>query len=269
MRIASLSMYSDPKPLAEATAAFWGFLSASLKEQGIPDVPDRLNATIAYNDAWVHPDLLLAQTCGFPYVKHLRGKVRLVATPVYDHPGCDGPAMCSLIVVHRDSPARVLADLRGAHAAINQPDSNSGVNLFRAAIAPLSRDGRFFSSVIETGGHRASIEAIAGGRADVAAIDCITYGNLLRFDPSSLSKTRILAQTAKGPGLPFITPATTSDKDVLVLQDALKQAIAAPVLAEVRDVLALKDFAVLSDADYQPLAEFERVASDLGYPVIA
>jgi hypothetical protein len=34
-------------------------------------------------------------------------------------------------------------------------------------------------------------------------------------------------------------------------------------------VLSLKDFAVLSDADYEPVAELARFAHRLGYPEIA
>ena len=194
---------------------------------------------------------------------------RLVATPVYDHPGCGGPFKCSFIVVGEDSGARSLEDLRGTRAAINEPFSNSGVNLFRAAIAPLARNGRFFSSVIETGGHRNSIAAITAGKADVAAIDCVTYGNVLRFDPQSLTGVRILAETVKGPGLPLVTRADASDEEVSLLSQVLQQAITEPSLAPVRDVLALKDFVLLSDADYEGLAELEREAQRLGYPLIA
>ncbi|WP_455273977.1 phosphate/phosphite/phosphonate ABC transporter substrate-binding protein [Rhizobium herbae] len=269
MRLASLAMYASPPPLAEATAKLWDFLSEALMRAGLDEVPATLDGAVDYHQAWTQPDLLLAQTCGFPYVKHLRGKVKLVATPVYGHPGCGGPSMRSFIVVAKDSDAQSLEDLRGTRAAINQSDSNSGSNLFRAAIAPLSRHGRFFSSVIETGGHRNSIAAIAAGRADVAAIDCVTYGNVLRFDPGSLAGVRILTQTVSGPGLPFITRADASDAEIVLLRQALKQAIAEPKLAIARDVLRLKDFVVLSDTDYEPLAELERQAQRLGYPVIA
>ena len=269
MRLASLAMYASPPPLAEATVALWNFLSDALRRAGLDDVPDTLNASVRYKEAWTDPALLLAQTCGFPYVKQLRGKVRLVATPVYGHPGCDGPFKCSFIVVRENSGARSLEDLRGTRAAINEPISNSGVNLFRAAIAPLARNGRFFSSVIETGGHRNSIAAIIAGKADVAAIDCVTYGNVLRFDPQSLAGVRILAETAKGPGLPLVTRAGASDEEVSLLRQVLQQAIIEPSLAPVRDALALKDFVLLSDADYEALAELEREAQRLGYPLVA
>lgn len=269
MRLVSLAMYVSPPPVAEATRLLYEFLRDSLRADGLEGVPDALDDAVRYDEAWLHPDLLLAQTCGYPYVRHLRGRVRLVATPAYGHPGCDGPSKCSVIVIHRSSTAAVLEDLRGSRAAINEPDSNSGVNLFRASIAPLARGGRFFDAVIETGGHRASIDAVASGRADVAAIDCVSYGNMLRFDPGRLASLRVLAETAKGPGLPFITRAGASNAEVMSLRRALKAAIEAPALADVRDTLSLRDFAILDDGDYQPLADMEATARHLGYPAIA
>ncbi len=266
--LASLAMYVRPPPIAAANARLWGFVRDTLRDEGLAGVPEALDQTIRYDAAWVHPQLLLAQSCGYPYVKHLRGKVRLVATPVYSLPGCDGPNMCSFIIVHKDSQVRSLGGLRGARAAINDPNSNSGVNLFRAAIAPFAKGADYFSSVIETGGHNSSLDAVTAGKADVAAIDCVTYGNTLRFDPDRLAGVRVLAETRNGPGLPFITRRDASDDDVAVLRRALYKMITDPSLAETRDTLALKDIAVLSDADYEPLAELERDAYRQGYPVI-
>ncbi len=268
-RLASIAMYISPPPVAEATQALWAFLSDALKRAGMAAVPDTLDRAVRYDAAWMHPDLLLAQTCGYPYVTLLREKVRLVATPVYGLPGCEGPAKCSFIIVRKGAEVETLADLRGARAAINEPGSNSGVNLFRASIAPLARDGRFFSSVVETGGHGASIDAVTDGTADIAAIDCVTYGNTLRFDPQRLAGIRVLTETVKGPGLPFITRAEASDEEVAVLCQALQEAVAQPSLSHIRDALSLKGFVTLDDAAYEPLAALEREAHRLGYPVIA
>ncbi|MDQ0321725.1 ABC-type phosphate/phosphonate transport system substrate-binding protein [Pararhizobium capsulatum DSM 1112] len=159
--------------------------------------------------------------------------------------------------------------LRGARAAINEPGSNSGYNLFRAFVAPHAVDGRFFSSVKETGGHRASIDAVSSGEADVAAIDCVTFGNTLRFDPDRVAGVRILAETPRGPGLPFITGAATPARDLIILRRALSETIADPELAAVCDTLSLRGISLLGDADYEVLAELDREAADQGYPTIA
>jgi hypothetical protein len=41
-------------------------------------------------EVWTDPRLLLAQTCGYPYVMALKEKgIRVVATPLYDAPHCE------------------------------------------------------------------------------------------------------------------------------------------------------------------------------------
>ncbi|EMS95675.1 hypothetical protein H009_21586 [Agrobacterium tumefaciens str. Cherry 2E-2-2] len=268
MPLASLAMYASPSPVKEATALFWAALGKRLRAGGI-DAPEALDDEIRYDEAWLRPDLLFGQTCGYPYVRHLRGKVQLVATPVYNLPGCDGPLKCSFIIVNAASPARSIEELRGARAAINEPGSNSGYNLFRAFVAPHARDGRFFSSVQETGGHLASIDAVSSGKADAASIDCVTFGNTLRFDPQRVAGVRILAETARGPGLPFITAAATPARELVALRRALAETIADPELAGVCDMLSLRGISLLGDADYEMLAELDRGAARHGYPVIA
>lgn len=268
MTVASLAMYVSPPPVEEATRLFWRGLGERLRDYGV-EAPEALDEDLRYDEAWLRPDLLFGQTCGYPYVRHLRGKVQLVASPVYGLPGCDGARKCSFIVVNARSSATSIEDLRGKRAAINQPGSNSGYNLFRAFVAPYAVDSRFFSSVIETGGHRASMEAVSNGTADIAAIDCVTFGNTLRFDPESVAGLRILAETPKGPGLPFITAASTSPEHLKILRRALEETIADPALADTCDTLSLQGISLFGDADYEVLAEFDREAARRGYPVIA
>ncbi len=265
-RLASLAMYANPEPVAAATAKLWQYLRDRLRAEGLSDVPEALSP-LPYDEAWLRPDLLLAQTCGFPFVSRLRGKVRLVATPVYRYPGCDGPDMCSFLIVRSDSTATALIDLKGARAAINQPDSNSGANLFRAMVAPLAEGGRFFGASLQTGSHAASIDAVREGAADIAAIDCVTYANILRFDPRRLAGIRVLGKTMKGPGLPLITGLSAPDAEVALLRQVLDAAVADPALETVRDQLGLVGFARLEDADYAPLAALADGARALGYPV--
>lgn len=268
MSLASLAMYASPSPVSEATALFWVALGARLRAAGV-DAPRALDEEIRYDEAWLRPDLVFGQTCGYPYVQRLRGKVQLVATPVYNLPGCDGPLKCSFIIVKASSPVQSIEELRGARAAINEPGSNSGYNLFRAFVAPHARDGRFFSSVQETGGHLASIDVVSKGEADVASIDCVTFGNTQRFDPQRVAGVRILAETAKGPGLPFITSAATPARQLVILRRALAETIADPELAGVCDTLSLRGISLLGDADYEVLAELDRDAARHGYPLIA
>lgn len=259
-------MYVAPAVVVEAQRLFWAFLREHLRQDGIPGVPETLDEDIAPHDAWLNPRLLLAQTCGFPLVKHLRGRVRLVATPVYQAPGCQGPTMCSVIVVRKEGTPPSLAAGAGLAVAINERGSNSGYNLLRAAVALHAGGKPFFSSVTETGGHLASMEAVRAGKADLAAIDCITYDLLRRHAPGRLEGLSILTQTPAGPNLPFITRLSASDGEVASIRNALKAAVATPELAEARAILGLTDVVVLEESAYDLLLQHERTAIDAGYP---
>jgi ABC-type phosphate/phosphonate transport system substrate-binding protein len=268
-RIASLAMYCDPPPVAAATRALWAYLGGRLRKAGMRDVPRRLDETIAHDAAWLDPRLLIAQTCGYPFALRLRGRVRIVATPVYDHPGCDGATSGSFVVVRAGAPAKSVVDLRGRVAAINDPFSNSGTNLLRRLVAPHAVGGRFFGGVIESGSHAASLAMVANGTADVAAIDCVTYGNIARFAPRRLAGVRVLAETAKTAALPLITRAEASDAEVALLRDALAHATRDALLAPARATLGLRGFSLLPESAYDTVLMLERQAIALGYPTLA
>jgi ABC-type phosphate/phosphonate transport system substrate-binding protein len=268
-RLVSIGMYLDPPPLRDATTALWAHVRDSLRAAGLAGVPEAADEALPLEDAWLHPGLLLAQTCGYPFATRLRGQVRLVATPCYDRPGCSGPISGSFLVVRADDRAASLAELAGRRAAINYRTSNSGHNLLRAATAPFARGRPFFAKVVETGGHGASIAALAAGEADVAAIDCVTWGNVARFAPERVAALRVLGETPKTPGLPLITRGGASDAELALLRAALDRAVADGAMAEPCEILGLSGFAVLTEADYDAVLQLERDAIALGYPVIA
>lgn len=268
-RIAALAMYDAPAVVAAANDTLWAGIRDRLRAAGLAGVPDRLIRSGAYSDAWLDPRLLLAQTCGFPYVRHLRGRVRLVATPVYGFAGGEGAERRSVVVVAAGAPVQRVEDLRGARAAINDPGSNSGANLLAALVAPLAREGRFFASVTVTGSHRGSLAAVAAGRADVAAIDSVTFGLLAAHAPEEVAGVRVLAETPGGPGLPLITRSEASDDEVAMLRAALAGVLADPALAEARATLGLVGIAVLGDAEYEVLARYANKAAARGYRELA
>jgi ABC-type phosphate/phosphonate transport system substrate-binding protein len=55
-----------------------------------------------------------------------------------------------------------------------------------------------------TGTHRLSALAVASGKAEIAAIDAVTWSILQRWEPG-LDLVRQLDTTAPTPGLPYIT----------------------------------------------------------------
>jgi ABC-type phosphate/phosphonate transport system substrate-binding protein len=257
MSLAALPMYDLPA-VRWATDALWAALFARL-----PGAPATLTRDRPAEAIWADPDLLLAQTCGYPLVGALAGKVQLVATPCYDAPGCEGPFHRSVIVVRRDDPAASLPDLRGRRAAVNSAASNSGMNLFRREIADLAGGRPFFAETIDTGAHVASVAAVASGRADTAAIDVVTWALLAAAEPQTVGALRALAWTRPAPGLPLITSVRTDAATMDALRRALDTVAVDPALAAVRAALRLGSFA--PPPDYGVISQIEREAAALGY----
>jgi ABC-type phosphate/phosphonate transport system substrate-binding protein len=266
--VASLLMYDNPDVVQRANDALWTAIRDHLRARGFA-APDALDRNGDYHSYWLRADLALAQTCGYPYVSELKGKVRLVATPAFSYPGGKGAKRASFIVVREDYPARSLGDLRGKRAAINDWLSNSGMNLLRISVAPLAGGKPFFSDIVVTGGHLASIASVREGRADVAAIDSITWGLHARHAPEKISGVRILAETPMGPGLPYITRSDASDAEVAALREAISGALGDPLLKDAVETLGITGIEVLDDSDYAELERFRDEALRLGYPKVA
>ena len=268
MALASLAMYDLPE-LRAATDAWWQGLARAFRREGVADVPDALDRRTDFQQVLLSPDLLFAQTCGYPLTHALADKVTLLATPCYAIEGCAAGDYCSVVIVARDSPATDITALRGARCAINGTDSQSGYNALRALVAPLAAGGRFFGKVAVSGGHRASIGLVAAGQADIAAIDCVTYTLLNRHRPAVLAGTRVLCRTAAAPNLPYVT-RRRADADLLArLRNGLQRAMVDPALTTVRDSLMLADIAVLPLSAYDRITAMEAAAIAAGYPAVA
>lgn len=268
MKIANLTMYDLPEVTA-VTDAWWDGIARALTKAGVEDVPQKLTRDLDMDTVWRSPDLLLSQTCGYPYTHDYKDVLRLVATPVYNCDGCDGPGYCSMIMVREADPASGLDDLRGQRAAINSETSQSGYSALRAVVAPFAQDGSFFSQVIASGGHANSLAMVAGGEADVCATDSVTYAMLARHKPAAIAGLRALGRSPMAPGLPYVTRAQASDDLVARLRDALFAVLDDPGLAAVRADLFIAGMQVLPDQAYQRIIDIKTRAEDLGYPRVA
>jgi ABC-type phosphate/phosphonate transport system substrate-binding protein len=180
-------------------------------------------------------------------------------------PGCAGGDYCSLILVPQQG-ARTLEELRGAVAVINQPHSHSGMNALRHTMAPLARDGRFFSRVTVSGGHLASMAALRQGLADVAAVDCATYALASRADPRLTAGVRVLQTTAAAPGLPMIAALAVADAQAQDLREVLLS-LHQQVPNLLQD-LSITRFHAVDLADYARIREQELEAAQCGYPTL-
>jgi ABC-type phosphate/phosphonate transport system substrate-binding protein len=267
-RSASLGMYDSPA-LQAANDALWTAIAVRLSAEGVADVPAQLDRTRPLAAIWDDPALLLAQICGYPLVTQWRGRLRYVATPRYRVPGCEGAHHRSRFVVRRTDPAMTLAALRGRRAAINEPTSNTGMNLLRAAVAAHARARPFFGAVIETGSHTASARLVASGGADIAAIDAVSFAHLERHESNITRDLRTLGWSVSVPGLPLVTARTAQPRDVAMLRRVLQDIADDPALADIRETLLIDGFDVLHPSRYRSALQLERGAGRAGYPLLA
>ncbi|WP_193368157.1 phosphate/phosphite/phosphonate ABC transporter substrate-binding protein [Pelagibius marinus] len=265
---ASLPMYELPG-LEAATDAWWTGLAAALRAEGVAEVPTHLTRAAELSELWTAADLLFSQTCGYPLTHALAAKVTLLATPVYDVPGCAGGLYRSEILLRADDPAEALSALRGRRVAVNARDSQSGYSALRHAVAPLAAQGGFFGEVQVSGSHLASMTSVAQGQADVCAVDCVTYHLLKRTEPALTGRLRVLTSSAEAPALPYITRRDIGAEDLRRLRAGLARAIADPALAELRAALLIKDMVVKPLSDYDRILELEAAAAAAGYPELA
>ena len=265
---ASLPMYDLPELRAQ-TDALWAGFARAFRAEGLPNVPDVLTRGDDVTALWTSPDLFFSQTCGYPLTHRLAGRVTLVATPVYDLPDCAPGHYRSEILVRADDAAARLADLRGRCAAANGADSQSGYSALRHAVMDLAEDGRFFASVIFTGSHRASMQAVVRGEADVGAVDIVTHRLLQRAAPDLTGALRVLAGSAEAPALPYIARRDIAEEDLQRLRAGLARALGDPALAEVRRALLLAGVVVLPLSAYDRIGEMESAARAAGYPELA
>ena len=263
--VAALQMYDWPE-VRLANDALWAFLSAQLAAGGIPS-PARLDRRSNYAGVWSLPELLMAQTCGYPYATGLRDRVRLVGTPCYDVPGCRGADYSSVIIAGRHSTITSLAELGDAVAAVNSVSSQSGHWAMREAIAE-AKNGVAPRAVVLSGGHRQSLRMVAAGAADVAAIDAVCWALAARHEPSVVAAVKVIGRSPFAPGLPIITARTTSDHVVAALSAAWSAAITAPELADTRCDLFLAGFKQPPEPDYDRIMDLRRSALEVRFPAV-
>lgn len=193
--IASLPMYDLPA-MQGANDRYWQAIRMHLGEG-----PAHLTRKGDLWDHWLSPDLILSQTCGYPFRARLHGRVTLVGTPDYGLPDCPPGHYNSVLIARSDDTRSDLRDFATARFAFNEALSQSG---WAAPQTYAAARGFAFTNIVQTGGHRASALAVAEGRAEIAAIDALTWA-LLKRDEAFAAALKELERTDPTPVLPYIT----------------------------------------------------------------
>lgn len=215
--IAGLPMYDWPE-VADEVDLLWTTIAAAARERGIA-VPDRLTRTASVVDLWSDPTMILGQVCSLNPVRDGLGETEVIGTIVYepppDLPDHERGTYYSVLVARADDErcqglgpngiGHGAADLSiqrfgGATVAANGTDSQSGYWSLGRFLGEHLIDGPIFADIVFTGAHRESVRAVAGGRADFAAIDVHSWRLATEHEPAS-SELTVIGTTGPTPGV--------------------------------------------------------------------
>lgn len=141
--------------------------------------------------------------------------VRLLGVaPVFNDPRAVGlPTYYADVVVRHDDPAVTFADLRGRTVGYNDAISLSGRLALLLHLAELGEDASYFSALIATGSHDASLQALHDGSIDVATMDSTTL-RLRRATHHPLAgEVRVIEGLGPHPIQPIVVRSTVSEDD--------------------------------------------------------
>ena len=202
----------------------------------------------------------------FFWLRELKGPpVELIgAAPVFrDGRALGQPVYFSEVVVRRESQVRSFSELRGCSWAYNDPCSLSGYYNLLKKLMEIGEDGRFFDRVRCSESHFNSMEMVASGEMDAAAIDSNVLRIKLRSAPGLLKRLRVIETWGPFPIQPAVLRSNLHPK----LKDRLRTSLLGigasfrtpPTLAE----FGLERFAPVTYENYAPeeqaLRECERV----------
>ena len=197
----------------------------------------------------------VAFICSAPYVKD-REKfgVELLAAPSVN----GSPRYHSYIIVHKDSPVKSFAELRGKVFAFTDPGSNTG-KLYPAYLVKTtgSTPEKFFRSFMYSYSHNKSIEMVAKKIADGAAVDSIVYEYMVKKGSPYAKETRTIKRSP-----PFGMPPVVVTKNI---SPALRGKIKTAFLnmhktakgKAILDAMMIDSFVQISDREYDSIREME------------
>jgi ABC-type phosphate/phosphonate transport system substrate-binding protein len=247
-------MYDWPE-VRPAWDELWSLTRANLERAG-QAAPQHLIHDDADQVHWNDGGLLLGQTCGWPFVSSLRDEVTPLARFDFALAGNPAGHYHSVFVTHEflefADPLAIGGWIGKANPriAINAADSQSGCRVFGECFAERfeARTG----SISISGSHRRSIRMVAAGKADICAVDAVSWRLALAHEPAAKS-LHIAARSAAVPGLPLIT-SNRAGVDLGVILDALDAAIRTMKPAE-RAKLGLCGLVRATAGDYEILRE--------------
>jgi phosphonate transport system substrate-binding protein len=214
------------------------------------------------NDLVKSGDVTLALVCTNPYLagREEFGMELLVA------PQVDGDTVYySLLIAGRGVEAESLADLRGVTFAFSDPLSNTGrlAPLYQLALLGESPDS-FFNRTIFTYAHDSSIQAVAEGVVDAAAVDSVVFNNLRLTEPSLIEKVNVIDRWGPFGIYPFVVNPQLDPQLKAQLRQTFLEMYEDPEGNEILRNLGVDRFVVPDDSIYESVLKMRAYLREHG-----
>jgi phosphonate transport system substrate-binding protein len=205
------------------------------------------------NDAIEAKEVDIAFICAGPYVE---GKkkfgLELLAAPMVDGKNTYN----SYIIANKNSAINKFEDLKGKTFAFTDPQSNTGTLVPTYMVAKLGGTPEtFFSKLIYTGSHDASISAVANGVIDGAAVDSLIFDYIKERKPGLVEEVKIIEESPPF-GIPMVVVHPDFNQD---LKSRLRGLLlSANSDSQIKDALVnmeIEKFTLIDDSAYNSIRE--------------
>jgi ABC-type phosphate/phosphonate transport system substrate-binding protein len=227
--------------LREAYVELWSSVRRHLGDG--PDEPDLDTEPRA---AWLRPDLLVGQACGWPLVTELADDVEVIGAFDVVAPFAAAGHYRSVLVAGTPISIQEWRARADTAVARNGPDSLSGWVSLQCAWGGVP------ANVLHTGGHVPSMRAVAARHAQLASIDALSFEFLAAAEPALAGHLHVIGHGPTVPTLPLVMARALSHRRDEV-RAAFAAAVVDPSTAEACTRLRIRGFVPFSLEDYEPL----------------
>lgn len=226
--------------LRTAYDTFWSVLRSHLPAS--VEAPDSLAWDVDLDTALSSTALAIGQTCAWPLVTRQPHLTAIGSFDVVAPFAADGRYRSVLVASKPLGIAHWKAD-PGTVVARNGADSLSGWISLQWAWGGVPE------RVVTTGGHVASMRAVATGEAQVASIDALSFEFMAESEPATVGHLNIIGHGPLVPSLPMVTQHSVAHVDEfrVAIVATLADARAADACAQLR----IRGFVPFDDAEYQ------------------
>ena len=196
-----------------------------------------------------------AFVCSGPYVEgHDKFGLELLVVP---H-AFGSTSYHSYLIVPIDSTARTLTDLQGKSFAFTDPKSNTGKLVITYVLA---RNGttpeKYFSTLIYTAAHDASIKAVSQGIVDGASVDSLIWEYLSKKNDKYASKTKVIWKSPPYANPPFVVRKDLDPAIKSSLKEILLHAHEDPEGKMILDKMMVDKFVEINDSAYASVRQMK------------